>query len=192
MEPRTDMTPTSAPGGWPSVASAPLGGVSRTHAMRAHIRAALAVAGLCVAVAGAGCAKRVPVSATETNIADGRTFEIQLSGDRLVHGKLLPGSIVRFEQGDSLFSAEVDEVTEEFIEFSRRELVADRSDRERLAAAQEDAARGVERPELGGALLPRDEIESVSLLTLDRRRIVIESICWAALLLAAGYAGLSQ
>jgi hypothetical protein len=144
------------------------------------------------ALAAAGCSKRVPVSATETNIADGRTFEIELSGDRRVHGKLLPGSIVRYEQGDSLFDAEVDEVTDEFIEFSRRELVADQSDPKRLAAAQEDAAKGVERPELGGALLPRDEIESVSLLTLDRRRIVVETICWTALLLAVGYAGLAQ
>jgi hypothetical protein len=100
--------------------------------------------------------------------------------------------MVRYEQGDSLFTAEVDEVTDEFIEFSRRELVADRADLTRLAAAQEDAAAGVERPELGGALLPRDEIESVSLLTLDRRRIVIETICWTALLITLGYAGLSH
>jgi hypothetical protein len=153
---------------------------------------ALAACALGVALGGVGCAKRVPVSATETNIADGRTFEIELTGDRRVHGKLLPGSIVRYEQGDSLFDAEVDEVTEEFIEFSRRELVADQSDPKRLAAAQEDAAKGVERPELGGSLLPRDEIESVSLLTIDRRRIVVETIFWSALLLAAGYAGLSQ
>ena len=69
---------------------------------------------------------------------------------------------------------------------------ASQPDLTRLAAAQEDAAAGVERPELGGALLPRDEIESVSLLTLDRRRIVVETICWTALLITLGYAGLSQ
>src|SRR5262245_51063139 len=80
----------------------------------------------------AGCTKRVPVSATQTNIADGRTFDIELTGDRHVHGKLTKGSVVRYEQGDSLFDAEVDEVTDEFIELSRRELVADGYDMTRV------------------------------------------------------------
>ncbi len=145
-----------------------------------------------LAAGGSGCTKRVALSASETNIADGRTFEIELSDDRKVHGKLTPGSIVRLEQGDSLFSAEVDEVSEEFIEFSRRELVADHADWDRLQKAGENSAAGLERPEVGGALLARDEIESVSLVTIDRRRVVVETIFWAALVLAVGYAGLSH
>jgi hypothetical protein len=153
------------------------------------------LAALCLvllALGGSGCSKRVALSASETNIADGRTFEIELSDDRRLHGKLTPGSIVRLEQGDSLFAAEVDEVSEEFIEFSRRELIADHSDWERLQKAEENSAAGLERPEVGGALLARDEIESVSLVTLDRRRVVIETIFWTALVLAVGYAGLSR
>ncbi|HWN80632.1 MAG TPA: hypothetical protein VNM87_00910 [Candidatus Udaeobacter sp.] len=156
------------------------------------VRVVMAAIWIALVLGATGCTKRTPVSATETNIADGRTFDIELTGDRRVHGKLTKGSVVRYEQGDSLFDAEVDEVTDEFIEFSRRELVANRSDMTRLARAQEDAAAGVERPELGGALLPRDEIESVSLLSLDRRRIVVETICWTALVLTAGYAGMSD
>ena len=180
---------------WPLTTARILPGMPlprRAAGMSEIVRVSLAVIGLGLAFGATGCTKRVPVSATETNIADGRMFEIELTGDRHVHGKLTKGSVVRYEQGDSLFNAEVDEVTDEFIEFSRRELVADRADLTRLAAAQEDAAAGIERPELGGALLPRDEIESVSLLTLDRRRIVVETICWTALLLTAGYAGLSH
>jgi hypothetical protein len=180
MDQRTQTAPIVAPGAPPGRWCARGG------------RAAGIAALLLLGVTAFGCSKRVPVSATETNIADGREFEIDLTGDRQVRGKLLPGSTVRFEQGDSLFNAEVHQVTEEFIEFSRRELVADQSDYTRLSAAAEDAAKGVDRPELGGALLPRDEIESVSVLTLDRRRIVVETICWTALLLAAGYAGLSH
>lgn len=164
----------------------------RAAGVRAIAQVSLAVVWIGMALGATGCAKRVPVSATETNLADGRTFEIEFTGDRRVHGKLTKGSVVSYEQGDSLFDAEVDEVTDEFIEFSRRELVADQADMTRLAAAQEDAAAGIERPEVGGALLPRDEIESVSLLTLDRRRIVVETICWTALLLTLGYAGLSH
>ena len=180
---------------WPLTTARILPGMPlprRAAGMSEIVRLSLAVVGLGLALGATGCTKRVPVSATETNIADGRMFEIELTGDRRVHGKLTKGSVVRYEQGDSLFNAEVDEVTDEFIEFSRRELVADRADLTRLAAAQEDAAAGIERPELGGALLPRDEIESVSLLTLDRRRIVVETICWTALLITAGYAGLSH
>jgi len=145
-----------------------------------------------LAAGGSGCTKRVALSASETNIADGRTFEIQLSDDRSVQGKLTPGSIVKLQQGDSLFAAEVDEVSEEFIEFSRRELIADHADWERLQKASENSAAGVERPEVGGALLARDEIESVSLVTVDRRRVVVETLFWAALVLAVGYAGLSR
>ena len=180
---------------WPLTTSRIIPGMPRPRwaAGKSGIaRVSLAAVWVGLALGATGCAKRVPVSATETNIADGRTFEIELTGDRRVHGKLTKGSVVRYEQGDSLFNAEVDEVTDEFIEFSRRELVADHADLTRLAAAQEDAAAGVERPELGGALLPRDEIESVALLTLDRRRIVIETICWTALLITLGYAGLSH
>jgi hypothetical protein len=145
-----------------------------------------------LAAGGSGCTKRVALSASETNLADGRTFEIELTDDRRVEGKLTPGSIVRLEQGDSLFAAEVDEVSEEFIEFSRRELIADHADWERLQKAEEDAAVGLERPEVGGALLARDEIESVSLVTVDRRRVVVETLFWTALILAVGYAGLSH
>ena len=63
--------------------------------------AQVSLAGLIGLAPGAmGCAKRVPVSATETNTLTADVRD-ELTGDRRVHGKLTKGSVVRYEQGDS-------------------------------------------------------------------------------------------
>lgn len=144
---------------------------------------------------GAGCTKRVALSTSEVNIADGREYEVEFKGDRSVRGRMVSGSEVRFVQGDSLFAAEVGEVTDEFIGLTSRELVIDAGksgDWTALRRTAEDAQAGAERPEVGNALLARDEIESVSLITIDRRRTVVEAIFWSAFAVAAGFAGFSH
>jgi hypothetical protein len=141
-----------------------------------------------IVVLAAGCTKRVAVGSAEVNIADGRTYELELQGDRSLSGRLVTGSTVRYAQGDSLFEAEVGDVTDEFIELSRRVFLVEDADWTPLRAAEEDAAAVVGRPELGGTLLARDEIQNVSVLTLDRRRMVTESLFWTALFIAAGFA----
>jgi hypothetical protein len=135
-----------------------------------------------------GCAKKVTLGATGVDIADGREFELKFQGDRSLQGSLVPGSTVRYVHGDSLFEAEVDEVTDEFIELSQRELLTDLDEWTPLRASAEDAGTLEERPQLGGALLARDEIESISLVTVDRRRTVTETLFWSAAAIAAGFA----
>ncbi len=148
-----------------------------------------------VALAATGCTKRVAVSTSDVNIADGREFEVQFKGDRVVSGRFVSGSEVRFEQGDSLFTAEVGEVTDEFIGLSSPELVVESGrggDWTDLRLAAEDAHSVVERPQVGNALLARDEVESVSLITIDRRRSVVETVFWAGLILAVGLAATAE
>jgi hypothetical protein len=128
------------------------------------------------------------LGATGVDIADGREFEIKFQGDRSLRGRLVPGATVRYVQGDSLFQAEVDEVTEEFIELSRRVLVTDLDEWTPLRQAAEDAGKLTTQPEVGGALLARDEIESISLVSVDRRRTVTETLFWTAAAIAAGFA----
>lgn len=155
---------------------------------RGVLLAPLALAALAALFVAPGCAKRVALT-PEANIADGRRFEIEFEGERALRGRLVSGSNVRYVQGDSLFRAEVGEVTDEFIELSRRVFLIDLKEWSPLRAAEEDAEQVNGRPELGGALLPRDEIQSVSVLTLDRRRMVTEAVFWTALMIAAGFAG---
>lgn len=141
---------------------------------------------------GAGCTKRVALSTSEVNIADGREYEVKFKGDRSVRGRFVSGSEVRFVDSDSLFAAEVGEVTDEFIGLTSRRLVIDEGksgDWTNLRRAAENTAAVSERPEVGNALLARDEIESVSLLTIDSRRTVVEAIFWSAFVVAAGFAG---
>ena len=151
-------------------------------------RALLALVSVIALAVLPGCARRVALT-PEVNIADGRTFDIEFQGERALRGRLVSGSHVRYVQGDSLFKAEVGEVTDEFIELARRVFLTDLKEWSPLRAAEEDAEQVDERPELGGALLARDEIQSVSVLSLDRRRMVTETVFWTALLIAAGFAG---
>lgn len=149
----------------------------------------LGFAGLLLVLTTApGCAKRVTLGATGVDITDGREFELKFQGERSLRGHLVPGSTVRYVQGDSLFNAEVDEVTEEFIELSQRELLTDLDEWTQLRQSAEDAGKLSERPKLGGVLLARDEIESISLITVDRRRTVTETLFWSAAAIAAGFA----
>ena len=153
------------------------------------LRLFLGFAGLLLVLTTAtGCAKRVTLGATGVDITDGREFEIKFEGERSLRGRLVPGSTVRYVQGDSLFEAEVDEVTDEFIELSQRELLTDLDEWTPLRQSAEDAGKLSERPKLGGALLARDEIESISLITVDRRRTVTETLFWSAAAIAAGFA----
>lgn len=141
---------------------------------------------------GAGCTKRVALSTSDVNIADGREYEVEFKGDRTLRGRFVSGQEVKFVQGDSLFAAEVGEVTDEFIGLTARELVIDgggSGDWTDLRRAAEDAETVAERPSVGNALLARDEIESISLITIDRRRTVVEAIFWSGLAVAAGLAG---
>jgi hypothetical protein len=155
--------------------------------------AALALLALIPLVLGTGgCTKQVMIATEEVNIGDGREFEVEFSGDRMVRGRLLSGSMVKYREGDSLFTAEVDDVSPEFIELSRRVLITDRTEWTHLRESAENAWSTVDRPELGGALLARDDIESVALLTTDRRRILTEALFWAAFAITAGYAGLAN
>ncbi len=147
---------------------------------------------LFTAIAFPGCAKRVALGTSEVDIGDGREFELELSGDRMLRGKLVPGSTVRYVQGDSLFKAEVEAVTEEFIELSRRELITDLDEWSPLRRAAEDSRTISERPELGGALIARDDIQSVSVITIDRPRIVTETLFWAAAVIATGFAAFAH
>lgn len=158
---------------------------------RAPWRMALLAVALVLAL-GAGCTKRVALSTSEVNIADGREYEVEFKGDRTLRGRLVSGQEVKFVQGDSLFAAEVGEVTDEFIGLTGRELVIDQGkggDWTDLRRAEEDAHTVAERPEIGNALLARDEIESVTLITIDRRRTVVEAIFWSGFAVAAGLAG---
>lgn len=147
---------------------------------------------LSILLAFPGCAKRVTLGTSGVDIADGRVFELKFQGNRSLRGRLVRGSTVRYVQGDSLFEAEVDAVTDEFIELSRRELVTDLDEWTPLQRAAEDSRAVVERPELGGALLARDEIESIAVVTLDRRRTVLEAVFWSAAAIAAGFAGFAR
>jgi hypothetical protein len=141
---------------------------------------------------GAGCTKRVALSTSEVNIADGREYEVLFKGDRTLRGRFVSGQEVKLVQGDSLFAAEVGEVTDEFIGLTGRELVIDESkggDWTELRRAAENADAVAEQTAVGNALLARDEIESISLITIDRRRTVVEAIFWSGLAVAAGLAG---
>jgi hypothetical protein len=161
------------------------GPTSRRHA-RQLIRPALLLLIATLLLAAGGCAKR-EVLTGDVNIGDGREFEVKLNGERSLRGRLVNGSTVQYEEGDSLFLAEVDEVNEQFIELSARTLITDRTEWTHLRVAAEDAGAVVERPEVGGTFLARDEIESVTLLSVDRRRILVEAIFWAAIVVTAGY-----
>jgi len=156
----------------------------------------VALLALCAAAAlASGCTKRVALSTSDVNIADGREYEVQFKGDRTLRGRLVSGQEVKFVEGDSLFAAEVGEVTDELIGLTGRELVIDEGDSgdwSNLRRSAEDAAATAERPAVGNTLLARDEIESISLITLDRRRTVIEAIFWSGLAVAAGLAAFAN
>ena len=161
---------------------------------RAPRRMGLLVLGAALAL-GAGCTKRVALSTSEVNIADGREYEVEFRGDRTLRGRFVSGQEIQFVQGDSLFAAEVGEVTDEFIGLTGRELVIDRGkggDWTDLRRAEEDAETVAERPAVGNALLARDEIESITLISIDRRRTVVEAIFWSGFVVAAGLAGFSN
>jgi hypothetical protein len=148
-----------------------------------------------IAALGSGCTKRVALSTSEVNIADGREYEVEFKGDRTLRGRLVSGQEVKFVEGDSLFAAEVGEVTDEFIGLTGRELVIDEGkngDWTALRRSAEDAAATAERPAVGNALLPRDEIESITLIAVDRRRTVVEAIFWSGLAVAAGLAAFAN
>ncbi len=155
--------------------------------------------GVCLALlllaVGGGCTKRVAFSTSEVNIADGREFEVEFKGDRMVRGRFVTGSEVTYVEGDSVFTAEVGDVTDEFISLTNRLLVIEQGrdgDWTDLRRAAEAASTVPERPEVGNALLARDEVETVTLLTLDGRRTVVESVFWTAFVVAAGFAGFSH
>lgn len=159
---------------------------------RAAIAALFLLALVPLVLTTGGCTKKVMVAAEDVNIGDGREFEVTFSGDRMVRGRLLSGSTVKYQEGDSLFTAEVDDVSPEFIELSGRVLITDQTEWTHLREAAENAGSVVDRPELGGALISRDDIESVALVTTDRRRMLTEALFWTALLITAGYAGLAN
>jgi hypothetical protein len=138
------------------------------------------------------CTKRVALGTSDVDLGDGREFEITFSGERSLTGRLVPGSTVRYVQGDSLFEAEVEAVSDEFIELSRRVLITDLNEWTSLRRVAEDSDSIVERPELGGALIARDEVQSITVITIDRRRIVTETLFWTAAALATGFAGFAR
>ncbi len=142
-----------------------------------------------VVLAGSGCSKRLTASVGDVDLEGGRPLALKFGDGSEIHGALVPGGTVRYARNDSLFAAEVDEVTDDSIVLSRHWLLTGYEDWSALFDAQEHSGAVAGRADLGARTLELDGIDTLELVLADKRRMVTEVVFWTAAALTLGFAG---
>jgi len=155
-------------------------------------RVALVLLACLVVVGFGGCRKHVSASLGEVDLGGGREVEIGFSDGRTLVGRIVEGSQVRYTRNDSLFSAQISEVNEDWIELVDPTLYTPINEWTFLQRASESSEALDDRQVFATETLELRNINSISLLIPDNRRLLTESIFWAAAGVALGFAGLGR